>query len=252
MATAAGHPVRWRLLTDLAEGDLRVRELVERTGEAQNVVSYHLRLLRDCGLVTARRSDADGRDSYYHLELERCSDALIGAGQLLHPALRLARAPFEPPSEQRPARPVLISVLFVCTGNSARSPIAEALAGVRAPGRLLTFSAGTAPKRSLHPELRSVLRDQHGIDWTGRRPRSLADAPGSVDVLVTLCDKAREATAGLQGPGHRTHWSLPDPAAAPGGSQAARRALAAVAAEIETRVNHLVPAVLTGDRKAIA
>ena len=50
----AGHPLRWRLLTALAGGDLRVRELVTAVGERQNLVSYHLRLLRTAGLVVHR------------------------------------------------------------------------------------------------------------------------------------------------------------------------------------------------------
>src|SRR4029450_5335157 len=87
----ADHPLRWRLLTELAVSDYRVRELVTRVGEPQNLVSSHLRLLRDGGLVTATRSSFDGRDSYYHLDLDRCADALIDCGAALHPALRPAR-----------------------------------------------------------------------------------------------------------------------------------------------------------------
>jgi ArsR family transcriptional regulator, arsenate/arsenite/antimonite-responsive transcriptional repressor / arsenate reductase (thioredoxin) len=59
----ADHPLRWRLLTELAASDRRVHELVERLRQPQNLVSYHLRLLRDGGLVTARRSSHDRRDS---------------------------------------------------------------------------------------------------------------------------------------------------------------------------------------------
>src|SRR3954469_23005413 len=115
----AAHPLRWRLLAELAGGAHRVRELTERVGEPQNLVSYHLRLLRDGGLVTARRSSFDGRDSYYHLDLDRCAEALAGAGAALHPALSLDSAR---PARYRP-RSRRLSMLFVCTGNSARSPI---------------------------------------------------------------------------------------------------------------------------------
>src|SRR4051794_34712927 len=90
-ARLAGHPLRWRLLSELAHSDLRVRELVTLIGQRQNLVSYHLRLLRDGGLVTATRSSFDGRDSYYHLDLDRCAQALAGAGTALHPALSLER-----------------------------------------------------------------------------------------------------------------------------------------------------------------
>src|SRR5262245_15343791 len=83
----AGHPLRWRLLTALAVGDLRVRELVTAVDQPQNLVSYHLRLLRTAGLVTTTRSTFDGRDTYYHLDLDRCADALAATGAALHPAL---------------------------------------------------------------------------------------------------------------------------------------------------------------------
>ena len=86
----AAHPLRWRLPTELADSDYRVRELVPRVDQPQNLVSYHLRLLRDGGLVTATRSSFDGRDSYYHLDLDRCADALTDSGAALHPALRRA------------------------------------------------------------------------------------------------------------------------------------------------------------------
>ena len=65
----AGHPVRWRVLRELAASDRQVGELTAAVGEPQNLVSYHLRLLRDGGLVTARRSSADGRDHYYAIDL---------------------------------------------------------------------------------------------------------------------------------------------------------------------------------------
>ena len=104
----AGHPVRWRLLTALAGGDLRVRELVALTGEPQNLVSYHLRLLRDGGLVTASRSSFDGRDSYYHLALERCAEGLAATGAALHPALHPALRPV-PAGPPQPAVPVAVT-----------------------------------------------------------------------------------------------------------------------------------------------
>src|SRR5918993_1078926 len=110
----AGHPLRWQLLTELAGSDLRVRELVTLVGQPQSLVSYHLRLLRDGGLVTATRSSFDGRDSYYHLDLDRCAQALAGTGAALHPALRPAgTTPVHPRQLPR------LTVLFVCTGNSA-------------------------------------------------------------------------------------------------------------------------------------
>src|SRR3954447_14886758 len=86
----AGHPLRWRLLSELARSDRRVGELCELADERQNLVSYHLRQLRDGGLVSARRSLADGRDTYYVLELAHCGELLAGAGGALHPGLARA------------------------------------------------------------------------------------------------------------------------------------------------------------------
>src|ERR1700722_11566080 len=89
----AGHPLRWRLLTELARSDRQVRELKVLTGERQSLVSYHLGQLRADGLVSMRRSSADRRDAYYRIDLARCGDLLAAAGAALHPGLRLAPGP---------------------------------------------------------------------------------------------------------------------------------------------------------------
>src|SRR5512143_2652933 len=140
----AGHPLRWRLLGELARSDRLVNELTGLVGEPQNLVSYHLGKLRDGRLVAAHRSAADRRDTYYGLDLARFGELLSAAGAALHPGLRLA----PPQREGAPARPV--RVLFLCTGNSARSPMAAALAVARSGGAIEAVSAGSHP-RPLHP-----------------------------------------------------------------------------------------------------
>jgi protein-tyrosine-phosphatase/DNA-binding transcriptional ArsR family regulator len=222
----AAHPLRWSLLTALAGSDLRVRELVDRAGQPQNLVSYHLRLLRYGGLVTTTRSSHDGRDSYYHLDLDRCAAALAETGATLHPALRQE-----------------------CTGNSARSPVAEALLRRRTGGKVTVTSAGSRPKAALHPVAVRVLRDEFGVDLAGQRPRHLDTvADRRFDHVITLCDKAREACPEFPHHPRRRHWSIPDPAAA---REPGDRAFRWAAAEIDTRVRHLLPELALATDKEV-
>ncbi|MFG3182100.1 arsenate reductase/protein-tyrosine-phosphatase family protein [Streptomyces nigra] len=235
----AAHPLRWKLLTELAASDLRVRELVERTDQPQNLISYHLRLLRGGGLVTARRSSHDARDSYYHLDLEQCAHAFARAGTALHPALGLAPTPPPPPWPRPVRRP---AVLFACTGNSARSPIAEALLRHRTNGQVEVTSAGSHPRARIHPDAVQVLREQHGIDISGQRPRHLDILNGRrFDYVISLCDKVREVCPDFTGHPRLVHWSIPDPAAAAGPGPNGHPAFARTAAEIDTRIRHLLP-----------
>ncbi|HEX2774693.1 MAG TPA: MarR family transcriptional regulator [Micromonosporaceae bacterium] len=240
----AGHPLRWRLLTELAHSDLRVRELVTLLGQPQNLVSYHLRLLREGGLVTATRSSFDGRDSYYHLDLDRCAQALSGTGAALHPALHLDRA--TPAPSVHPGRLPHLTVLFVCTGNSARSPIAEALLHRRTAGHVEAISAGSRPKSRLHPNTVRVLRDHFGIDIAAQRPRHLDTLTGRrFDYVISLCDKAREVSPEFGGHPRRLHWSIPDPAAAGNTDRASYPAFTRTANDINTRLRHLLPVLAT-------
>ena len=88
----AGHPLRWRLLSELARSDRMVAELTTLVAEPQNLVSYHLGKLRDARLVSARRSSADRRDAYYTVDLTRVGELMSATGGALHPGLRLAPA----------------------------------------------------------------------------------------------------------------------------------------------------------------
>ncbi|NYJ32723.1 arsenate reductase/protein-tyrosine-phosphatase family protein [Nocardiopsis aegyptia] len=255
----AAHPLRWRLLTALATSDYRVRELVELLDRPQNLVSYHLRLLRRSGLVTVRRSGYDARDGYHHLDLERCAHALTGVGAALHPALRPDTAPgvapgtlAAPTSPAAPAAPAPLGVrpsarprvLFACTGNSARSPVAAALLSHRSGGSVEAASAGSHPRARVHPGAVRVLREHYGIDIADHRPRRLdAAALPRFDQLVSLCDRVRETPELRARPG-LVHWSMPDPADAGGADEDDRAAFRDMAAEIDTRVRHLLP-VLT-------
>ena len=235
----AGHPLRWRLLRELARSDRRVRELVSLVGEPQNLVSYHLGRLRAGRLVAARRSTFDARDAYYHLDLVRSAESLAAAGAALHPGLRLD--PAAPGTGTRGSR-ARRSVLFVCTGNSARSPMAAALARARSAGRVRAFSAGSHP-RPVHPDAVRVMAER-GIDLSGHRATHLsAFAAERFDCVITLCDRVREVCPKFPGHPGYLHWSIPDPAAPGGGDADTRPAFERLAADLETRVGFLLAAI---------
>jgi ArsR family transcriptional regulator, arsenate/arsenite/antimonite-responsive transcriptional repressor / arsenate reductase (thioredoxin) len=234
----AGHPLRWRLLSELARSDRRVGELCELAGQRQSLVSYHLRQLRDGEVVSARRSIADGRDTYYVLELERCGELLVSAGASLHPGLA-SPVGSHPGWGRGSAR---ARVLFLCTGNSARSQMAEALAEQLSAGAVRAASAGSHPK-PLHPNAVRVMRER-GIDIAGRRTKQLGKFTGRrFHYVISLCDRVREICPEFPGAPQAIHWSIPDPAREPGTDDETLRAFEHTAAELETRIGFLLEAI---------
>jgi len=223
-------PLRWRIVVELGRSDRRVGELVQLVGKRQNLVSYHLAELRRAGIVTASRSAADARDVYYRADLFACRDLLGGAGLSLHAGLSLTPTP---PDDVQPTRP-RPRLLFLCTGNSARSQIAEALVEERSAGTVEARSAGSHPK-PLHPNAVRVMAAR-GVDISGRHTKSLTRfARSRFDHVITLCDKVREICPEFPGAPIAAHWSIADPAA--GGSDAATyAAFEQVADDIEGRV----------------
>ncbi|MEA2444374.1 MAG: ArsR family transcriptional regulator, arsenate/arsenite/antimonite-responsive transcriptional [Thermoleophilales bacterium] len=225
-------------MSELARSDRRVGELCALAGRRQSLVSYHLRLLRDGGLVSMRRSAADGRDSYYVLDLARCGELLSNAGVSLHPAL--APSARERPRRRRGSTPA--RVLFLCTGNSARSQIAEALAEQLSGGAVSAASAGSHPK-PLHPNAVRVMRER-GIDLAGRRSKHLGEfAAERFDYLISLCDRVREVCPEFPGGPEVIHWSIPDPAREPGTDKATLPAFERTATELSTRIGFLIEAI---------
>jgi protein-tyrosine-phosphatase len=223
-------PIRWEIVAELGASDRRVGELVSLLGRPQNVVSYHLAELRRAGLATARRSSADGRDMYYRADLTRCRDLIAAAAASLQPGLSLVP---EATDDMRIAgRPEL---LFLCTGNSARSQIAEALAVHRSHGQISAASAGSHPK-TLHPNAVRVLAER-GIDISDRSTKSLTQFTGRrFDRVVTLCDKVREVCPDFPGAPVSSHWSIPDPASPGTDDGDTYPAFVQVADDIEARV----------------
>jgi arsenate reductase (thioredoxin) len=115
-------------------------------------------------------------------------------------------------------------LLFLCTGNSARSQMAEAILNAKAEGRLRAESAGSRPAAQVNPLAIETLR-HYGIPWTGHPPRSVDGLEREPwDFVVTVCDKARESCPIFPGQPIIAHWGMPDPAAVAGDEEAKRKA----------------------------
>jgi arsenate reductase len=145
-----------------------------------------------------------------------------------------------------------LRVLVLCTGNSARSQIAEALLATRGAGRVQAASAGSRPAARVNPYAVAVLAE-HGVAWAGRVPQHVDDVAGErYDLVITVCDNARDACPYVPGAAAQAHWGLPDPAEATEPA-AACRAFAATYAALERRVDALLAEPLEAlDRPALA
>jgi arsenate reductase (thioredoxin) len=136
-------------------------------------------------------------------------------------------------------------VLFLCTGNSARSQMAEAIVNARLGDRWQALSAGTKPTGYVHPAALSVLQEI-GIRHAGRSKSADEFRDTPFDLVVTVCDSAAEECPVWLGKGKRTHHSFPDPAKATGSDaeilDAFRSVRDRIAAEIPEVLGHYAPA----------
>jgi protein-tyrosine-phosphatase len=206
------HDIRWQLLRELARSDRRVNELVALVGERPNLVSYHLGVLRRHRLVSERRSSADARDVYYRFEHERFRISFLSSGSTLDPGLQepTERRSQKVVSLERPGADPKERVLFLCTGNSARSQMAEGILRHLSEGAIDVFSAGTRP-RGVNPLAVKALEPT--IDIGHQRSKHLNDfIDVRFDYVITLCDRAREECPIFPGHPERIHWSFADPA----------------------------------------
>jgi arsenate reductase len=135
-------------------------------------------------------------------------------------------------------------VLFLCTGNSARSILAESLLNQRGGGRFVAFSAGSRPRGEVHPLALELLRDMK-LPTAGLRSKSWDEfaVPGApaIDIVVSVCDAAAQEPCPVW-PGEpvRLHWSIADPAAVQGDLETRREAFRRGYADIDRRVRQLV------------
>ncbi len=189
---------RWRIIHRLRFSDHQVSELVELLQQPQNLISYHLGILRQAGFVQLHRSDADRRVLFYSLSHTQLR---IGLAQVAA-ALQL---PIPDPASL-PAVPIL----FLCTGNSIRSQMAEAWVRHLSGGRVPVQSAGNRPQ-PIHP-LTYVVMQEVGLDLSQHTPKGievLQHFPAQIGVSV--CDFAREDCPTFLHVPVLLHWSIPQP-----------------------------------------
>ncbi len=215
-----GHPGRlavFRLLMRFAPQGVRPTEIAEALGMKPNTLSHHLSDLSASGLVQVERR---GRSLYYSVDLDT-TEALVG-----YLALDVGRArpdllaPLLAAQREAAMRDTDLDVLFVCSGNSARSIFAEALLRDLGQGKFQAFSAGTRPNTELNPFALEVLK-RNGHDVSTLRSKHISEfqQPGSIvmDFVFTVCDTAAaEECPPWPGQPITGHWGLPDPARATG------------------------------------
>lgn len=215
-----GHPGRlavFRLLMRFAPQGVRPTEMAEALAMKQNTLSHHLAELSSCGLV---RADRQGRSLLYSVNLDT-TEALIGYLAL---DVGRARPDLIPPAlahqTEATMSPVPYNVLFICSGNSARSIFAEALLRDLGKGRFRAHSAGTRPNSQLNPFALEVLRrNGHEVADLSSKHVSHFQAPDApaMDFVFTVCDTAAaEDCPPWQGQPITGHWGLPDPVRATG------------------------------------
>ncbi len=182
---ALSEPHRLAIVDALALEDLAPGELAARTEQPSNLLAHHLGVLEAAGIVRRRRSDGDGRRSYLTLAWD-------------HPVVAATAMTGHAPAGAR--------VVFVCSANSARSPIAASL--MARQGVADVASAGTEPAAAIHPLALAELHAR-GLAPLAPSPASAADVLRPHDIVVAVCDHAFE---GLGRDRVDLHWSLPDPA----------------------------------------
>ena len=220
-----GHPGRlavFRLLMRFAPQGVRPTEIAEALGLKQNTLSHHLADLTASGLVDVKRH---GRSLFYSVDLDM-TERLIGyfaldvgraRPDLLAPLLSTQK---EAAPMTAPQRDTDFDVLFICSGNSARSIFAEALLRDLGKGKFQAFSAGTRPNSELNTFALEILK-RNGHDTSVLRSKHISEfqKPDSIvmDFVFTVCDTAAaEECPPWPGQPITGHWGLPDPVKATG------------------------------------
>ncbi|WP_102222623.1 arsenate reductase/protein-tyrosine-phosphatase family protein [Acidimangrovimonas sediminis] len=219
--TILGHPQRlalFRLLMRRYPDRVPAGEIAEALGVRANTLSNYLSALMTADLVEQRR---EGRSLLYRVNIASVRDTF---DFLLRDCCRGRPDVCAPLSRAAPlarsGRGLRYHVLFLCTGNSARSILAEAILRTEAGDRFDAWSAGTRPAPGVHPAAAGLLQAQ-GHDISGLRPKAVAEVSGPdaprFDFVFTVCDRAaNEECPAWPGQPVSAHWGMPDPVAVAG------------------------------------
>lgn len=204
---ALADPRRLEIVDELMLSERSPSELSSSLAMGSNLLAHHLGVLQQAGLVERLASAGDGRRRYVRLDPDVLS--LIGE-----------------PTRSFVAR----HVLFVCSANSARSQLAAAAWNSR--HEVPASSAGTRPAFEVRPGAVEAAA-RAGLDMGAARPRSIDSVTERPDIVVTVCDLAREELGTWPGRVRLLHWSVPDPALM-GTARAFDDALSSITSRVET------------------
>ena len=219
---ALSEEIRIRVLMCMKRGPLGLHHFIDIFELAASTLSKHLHILENAGLAVAVRQGrwrlyqwpAAGADETAAALLEWMAKAVSDDPILQTDAARRAVAVYTNPVPS--LKTDLTKVLFLCTGNSCRSQMAEALLRSKGGERFAAASAGVMPREI--PRLTAEVMGEIGIDISQQRPKSVMEFIGQThfDYLITVCPMAEEHTLVFPGVTRRLHWPMDDPAEAMG------------------------------------
>ena len=207
---ALGDPNRLHVVDLLQVQDLSPDALAAALEIPGNLLAHHLRVLENAGVITRSHSQSDRRRTYVQL-VEGAMEGLVPQPEWLS----------------------VSRVVFVCTHNSARSVLADAL--WRQASAVPSASAGTDPGERINPRAVKAA-DRLGLSITQLAPQSLDDVLRGDDFIVSVCDAVNEELGQIDNP--HIHWSIPDPARADTDA-----AFTAAVSDMRSRVQHLAPRI---------
>ena len=238
LLAALGHESRlsvFRLLVEAGPEGINASAIGEKLGLAPATLSFHLAHLSRVGLIVGRQ---DGRFIYYSADY----DTMDGLLSFLTSNCCQGKSDCLPRTDSmKTLNERIFNVLFLCTGNSARSILAEVILNHVGKGRFRAYSAGSHPAGSINPFALEILKQQGMLTDDLRSKNwdefSGPDAP-RLDFVITVCDKAAgEACPVWPGQPMTAHWGIEDPAAVEGDDDMKRRAVTKAFREMSTRIS---------------